>query len=57
MENYFVHWDKFPRGVPARMWLNESASLRENDYFIKLEPVEWNACVFLRQLGPATPAE
>lgn len=52
---YFIHWEKAPRN--AREWLNKELSLRENDYYTKMEPIEWNACIYLDEVGPATAAE
>ncbi len=40
-------------GAPQR-WLREPIVIRENDYFITLEPGEWDAIVYLDRVGPAT---
>ena len=55
VDGFFVHWGNVPQGTMARMWMDQCLSLRENDYFIQLEPSEWDGCMFLKEVGPATP--
>jgi len=38
-----------------RPWLRSVSSLRENDYFLKVRPIEWDACVYIDKVDPATP--
>jgi erythromycin esterase len=39
----------------AKAWLETTTVMRENDHFITLEPREWDALIYLDQVGPATP--
>jgi erythromycin esterase len=54
-EQFFIHWDKAP--LEAWPWLNNQLTLRENDYYTKIEPREWNACFYLHEVSPGTAAE
>lgn len=54
MPNFFVHWDLAPK--EAWMYLNEVTTIRENDYFIRACPLEWNGCIYLDKVSHATPA-
>lgn len=54
-DNYFLPWNKAP--LSAQEWLSSLCVMRENDYFINIRPMEWDGCVFLRSVQPATPAE
>ena len=56
--NYFIHWNPLLHNdsVPfANLCLRSLFSMRENDYFIKIRPMEWNACIYLDEVDPATP--
>jgi len=54
---YFLHWEKISHlTLAAGMdFLMSTFSMRENDYFIKIQPMEWNACIYLDGVDPATP--
>ena len=56
--NYFIHWEellvKDGFSVP-NVFLSLTFFMRENDYFIKIRPMEWNACIYLNEVNPATP--
>ena len=54
MPNFFLHWELAPRG--AWMFMNKVTTIRENDYFIKACPSEWNACIYMDRVTHATPA-
>ena len=49
----FVPWAKAPVG--AWPWLQSFSSIRENDYHIKIKPLEWQACLYIDKVSPATP--
>ena len=56
--NYFIHWEKLlvKDGFPVpNAFLSSTFFMRENDYFIKIRPMEWNACIYLNEVNPATP--
>ena len=56
--NYFIYWEKLfvKDGFPApNAVLMSTLHMRENDYFIKIKPMEWDACIYLNEVGPATP--
>ena len=65
--NYFIHWEKLlvKDGFPATekvgptfapdAFLSSTFLMRENDYFIKIKPMEWDACIYLNEVDPATP--
>jgi erythromycin esterase len=54
-KNYFVNWAKAP--VEALPWLESETCLRENDYYMKMEALEWDACFYLHEVSPATSAK
>ena len=37
------------------LFSNSTYLMRENDYFIKIKPMEWNGCIYLHEVDPATP--
>jgi len=52
-KSFFLPWD---HATPqAQPWLNSLCSVRENDYFLTIRPLEWNACIFIDEAYPATP--
>ena len=51
----FVPWSKAPL-VTCWAWLFSECSMRENDYYIWIKPVEWDSCVYFENTNPATPA-
>ena len=56
--NYFIHWEKLlvKDGFPVpNAFLSSTFFMRENDYFIKIKPIEWDACIYLNEVDPATP--
>lgn len=53
VSNFFLHWELAPK--EAWLFLNEVTSIRENDYFIKAYPLEWNGCIYLDEVSHATP--
>jgi erythromycin esterase len=53
-QKLFIPWAKAPVG--AWPWLQKDCSIRENDYFLKIKPSEWNACVYIDTISPSTPA-
>mmetsp|Transcript_24550 Transcript_24550/g.52896 ORF Transcript_24550/g.52896 Transcript_24550/m.52896 type:complete len:114 (+) Transcript_24550:271-612(+) len=52
--NFFLHWESLPK--EALLYMNEVAIIRENDYFIRAKPLEWNGCIYLDTVSHATPA-
>ena len=54
MPNFFLHWEMAPS--EAWMYLNEVTTIRENDYFVRAYPLEWNGCIYLDKVSHATPA-
>eukprot|EP00092_Neocalanus_flemingeri_P010380 GFUD01011187.1.p1 GENE.GFUD01011187.1~~GFUD01011187.1.p1 ORF type:complete len:474 (+),score=89.91 GFUD01011187.1:24-1424(+) len=57
VSQYFIHWEKLSKLNSAMgiQFLMSTFSMRENDYFIKIRPAEWNACIYLSEVDPATP--
>ena len=53
--NFFLNFDDAP--ASAWYWLNTLTSFRENDYFIKMKPIEWNGCIYLERVNAATPVD
>lgn len=51
---YYVHWQDASN--PATSWMNAIQVLRENNYFIKIKPSEWNGCVYLPHVSPGSSA-
>lgn len=51
--NFFLDLDKSP--LSSWHWLHSLMSFRENDYFIKMKPIEWNGCIYLEKIHAATP--
>ena len=51
-KQYFIHWEKAP--LKAQYWLNSLTTLRENDYYTNIKPIEWNACIYLENVNEAT---
>ena len=54
--NCLLPWSRVPDRSAAEAWTRTTLSLRENDYFIRLEPCEWDCCIYLDRVKPATPA-
>lgn len=52
--NFFLHWEFAP--TEAWLYLNEVTSIRENDYYIRASPLEWNGCIYFDSVTHATPA-
>ncbi len=51
--NFFLLWEKAP--PDTWLFLNSVSLIRENDYFIKAFPLEWNGCIYLDNVTHATP--
>ena len=56
INNFFLHWATAPLSSAAQNWIRKTFSMRENDYFIQIEPSEWDSCIYLDIVGPATAA-
>ena len=56
INNFFLHWAKAPPSFECQNWMQQTFSMRENDYFIQIEPREWDSCIYLDQVSHATPA-
>lgn len=54
--NFILPWGNVSKGSKAETWKRTSFSLRENDYFIRMEPDEWDCCIYLDTVNPATQA-
>lgn len=52
MKNFFIHWELAPSD--AYVYLNSVTTIRENDYFIRAFPSEWNGCIYLDHVTHAT---
>merc|ERR1711892_1188540 len=52
LSQYYLHWARVSSGLPL---LTSVLVMRENDYFIKLRPQEWDAVIYLDKVNPATP--
>ena len=57
MNNFFLHWGRAPPNLEYQIWMQNTFSMRENDYFIQIEPIEWDSCIYLDTVSPATAAE
>ena len=56
--NFFLNFKDTPtNSFECSYWMQNTFSMRENDYFIQIEPREWDSCVFLSEANPATPVE
>ena len=53
-KSFFVPWMEAPVG--AWPWLQSISCIRENDYYLKIKPWEWQACLYINETSPATPA-
>lgn len=52
MKNFFIHWEIAPSD--AYVYLHSVTTIRENDYFIRAFPLEWNGCIYLDRVTHAT---
>ena len=43
IKNFFLHWETAPSD--AFVYLQSVTTIRENDYFIRAFPLEWNGCI------------
>ena len=48
------YWAQIPPNT-GLTFLTSEFTMRENDYFIKLRPREWDAVIYLDKVSPATP--
>ncbi len=53
--NYFLNWENCPK--EAKLFMHTQRTIRESDYYVQFEPCEWNACIHLSEVSPATFAE
>jgi erythromycin esterase-like protein len=58
-KNFFLNWGKAlsSSNFEFQYWMQSVFSMRENDYFIQIEPREWDACIYLEKASPATAVE
>ena len=55
---FFLNFkDASTNSFECSYWMQNTFSMRENDYFIQIEPREWDSCIFLGEANPATPVE
>jgi erythromycin esterase-like protein len=54
-QDYYLHLKKPP--LLSYKWLNTAINLRENDYQIVVQPIEWDAYFFLQEVTPARAAK
>ena len=56
--NFFLNFNAAStNSLECSYWVQNIFSMRENDYFIQIEPREWDSCIFLGEANPATPVE
>ena len=56
--NFFLNWkDASSYSLECSYWMSTTISIRDDDSFYEIEPIEWDACIFLEQVNPATPVE
>ena len=54
--NFFLNWGMLPLSdFTSQYWMNSNLSVRDDDTFYKIEPREWDACIYLDEVNPATP--
>ena len=51
-KDYFINWSNADPN--SWYWLDHETSVRENDYYMKINPIEWDACFYLSKVSPAT---
>ena len=56
--SFFIHWGKllFSKNIECQYWMQNELFMRDDDSFYKIQPNEWDACIFLEEVNPATPA-
>ena len=55
IDKFFLPWKKaLNQSLECHYWMQYLFSMRENDYFIQIEPREWDACIFIKDVSPAT---
>lgn len=52
-QNYYLPLQDPPQ--LTYQWLHQPTTIRENDYFITLQPSEWDACFYLPEVNAARP--
>ena len=53
---FFLPWkNALDTSLECHYWMQYLFSMRENDYFIQIEPREWDACIFINNVSPAIP--
>ena len=55
IKNFFLNWSNISPSFENYYWTSEVFSMRENDYFIQIQPREWDSCIYLDVVSPATP--
>ena len=56
--NFFLNWkDASSYSLECGYWMKNTLSIRDDDSFYEIEPIEWDACIFLDEVNPATPVE
>uniref|UniRef100_A0A7M5X334 Uncharacterized protein n=2 Tax=Clytia hemisphaerica TaxID=252671 RepID=A0A7M5X334_9CNID len=53
--NYFIDFSAAPKNFKLQYFMSTPLSLRENDYYMQIEPQEWDGCIYLQIASPATP--
>ena len=54
LPQFFVDFGSAP--TAAQHWLSAPTDLRENGYHVQIMPNEWDGCLYIDQVNPATPA-
>ena len=56
--SFFLHWGKLLslKSLECLYWLRKDDVIRDDDSFYNIQPIEWDACIFLQDVSPATPA-
>ena len=55
INNFFLNWSKVPPSLENDHWMGKEVSIRDDDSFYKIEPREWDSCIYLDVVSPATP--
>jgi len=53
---FFLPWkNALTSNLECHYWMQSQFLMRENDYYIHLEPREWDSCIFVNKVSPSTP--
>ena len=53
---FFLPWKKaLTSSLECHYLMQYQFSMRENDYYIHIEPREWDSCIFMDKASPSTP--